>query len=78
MQVIHGYHGLKPAGPVMDFVLRNHAHFPGGIYWLNGTSSDLLSGGMELVNTVREHIINVYWGRILVLYVSFHALHSML
>lgn len=51
MQVVHGSHGLSPAGPVRDFVLRNHSSFPGGVFWLN-SHSEFLNGAIELVNTV--------------------------
>ena len=51
IQVVHGSHGLSPAGPVRDFALRNHSAFPGGVFWLNGRS-EFLNGALELVNAV--------------------------
>ena len=61
LQVIHGSYGLKPAGPVMDFVLRNHAFFSGGIFWLNCTTPDFLNGGLDLVKAVSLNVC--VWSR---------------
>ena len=51
-QVVHGSHGLSPAAPVRDFVLRHYSAFTGGVFWLNCSSQDLLTGALDLVNTV--------------------------
>ena len=56
IQVVHGSHGLSPAGPVRDFALRNHSAFPGGVFWLNG-GSEFLNGALELVNAVSPTIV---------------------
>ena len=56
LQLLHGYHGLKPSGPVVDFILKNHTHFSGGIIWLNGTVPDLIAGAMECITMVRKGI----------------------
>ena len=53
-QLLHGFHGLKPSGPVVDFILKNHTHFSGGIFWLNGTVPDLIAGAMECIMMVRK------------------------
>ena len=55
IQVVHGPHGLSPAGSVRDFVLRHHSAFPGGVFWLNGRS-EFLNGALELVNAVSPTI----------------------
>ena len=63
IQVVHGSHGLSPAGTVRDFALRNHSAFPGGVFWLNG-GSGFLNGALELVNAVSPTIVFLlYFGK---------------
>ena len=57
MQVIHGPPGLRPLEPVLQFVQRNHTHFPGGVYYVSALNNHFYEGAEEAVCRVRRSTI---------------------
>ena len=57
-QVIHGFHGLKPSEPVIDFVKKHHTHFTGGVFFVGGASPEFTEAAELKISQVREPILS--------------------
>ena len=54
-QLVHGFHGLKPSEPVIDFVKKHHTHFTGGVFFISGAAPEFVEAAEEKIKQVNIH-----------------------
>ena len=60
LQLLHGFHGLKPSETVIEFIIKYHTHFSGGVFWVNGTCPEFVSGAELEISKVMSYIQYCY------------------
>ncbi len=55
LQIICGLPGLRPLEPVLQFVSRNHTHFPGGVFYIPAHNDHFCSAAMQAVAKVTKN-----------------------